>query len=603
LIPPRLIPTPTRVVMGGGWVPTPAGAAEWIAGSPLCGPGPAWLREAVTGGWCGADARDGQAYTLRVRPPPGAGALIEVESPTALGLRHARATIAQLIRQYPARLPTLEVRDRPALATRGVMLDVSRCRIPTMAELRRVAHELAALKCNHLQVYTEHTFAYAGHEDAWRGWDPFTPAEVRELDSLCRSLGIELAANQNCFGHLRHWLELPAYAHLAETHGDWMFDVWPRSGPFSLCPTDPRSLEFVEGLLGRLLPCFSGPLVNIGCDEAYDIAYGRSAQAVRRHGRGRVYAAFVAQVALVARRLGKRPMFWADIALSHPECLSALPDDMIALAWGYEHDAPFERWCHALTDPQRESGPREAWVCPGTSSWRSIGGRRAERRGNIDAAAAAGVACGAPGMLICDWGDSGHWQTWPVAALGLADGLNAAWAGPGPPDLPAISLHVLGDAGWAAGGLAAWLDELGDLDLALRRETMPLSRPGVEGAIRNQSALFADLFKAWHEQRGVGSPHAFDTASGVLDGLREQVDPVLAGVDGSLLAAECRHTLECAAFALHRFGARRGWGDAAGLPSRLAAIESRHRELWLARSRPGGLEQSCAFFRTITTGP
>ena len=160
------------------------------------------------------------------------------------------------------------------------MLDVSRNRVPTTGQLQLASKWLSDMKVNHAQLYTEHTFAYVGHEEVWQGWSPITPEQIRSLASVYDNRGVELAANQNCFGHLASWLRHPKYAHLAETHGDWVFDVWPRSGPFSLCPTDSKSLELVEDMLGQLLPCFTSPLVNIGCDETYDIGFGRSKEEV-----------------------------------------------------------------------------------------------------------------------------------------------------------------------------------------------------------------------------------------------------------------------------------------------------------------------------------
>src|SRR5262245_26105517 len=175
-----------------------------------------------------------EAYSLHL---DARGATLRARSDS--GLAHAERTLDQLRRQYGESCPAMHIEDAPAFATRGVMLDVSRDRIPTIPEFRRIIDLLASLKFNHLQLYTEHTFAYRGHEDAWRGWSPITPDEARELDRYCRTRGIELAANQNCFGHLSHWLRHPRYAPLAETHGDWVFENaherFPRSGPFSLC--------------------------------------------------------------------------------------------------------------------------------------------------------------------------------------------------------------------------------------------------------------------------------------------------------------------------------------------------------------------------------
>jgi hypothetical protein len=527
---------------------------------------------------------------------------VVIEAETLAGERAARATLGQLTRQFGARLPKVEIEDWPAFATRGVMLDVSRCRVPRMDEFAGIVETLAGLKINHLQIYTEHTFAYTGAEEVWRGWSPMTAAEVGRLDAICRDRGIELAANQNCFGHLRNWLESPKYRHLAETHGDWMFDVWPRSGPFSLCPTDPASGRFVEGLLAELMPCFSSGLINIGCDETFDVGWGRSKEAVAARGRAAVYLEFVRTIAGIAERHGKRPMFWADIALSHPECVKDIPENLIALAWGYEPDSPFETWCEQLA-----AAGRETWVCPGTSSWRSITGRTTERHANLATASQAGVRHGVKGMLVTDWGDTGHWQQWPIAIHAIAHGAHTAWTGDAATfDPGAAAVHGLGVPVEAA-GLGAWLERLGDADLGLRRVCLPLSRepkPGEVPVLRNQTALMIDLFKGIEEQRGVGTEWQWYNAHETIQRLTAEFERDLMGLVPSLIADEIVHTLDFAGFAAVRGWCRRLAPEDRPL-SRSELIEwldeltFEHRRLWKIRSRSGGLDQSCAFFAQV----
>ncbi len=527
-------------------------------------------------------------YRLRLaREESGQGQILIAATDEA-GERHAERTVGQLARQYGDVLPCLEIEDQPALSARGVMLDVSRDRVPTGSELRDIVETLAALKINHFQLYTEHTFAYRGHEEAWMGWSPITGEEVRVLDAECEEEGIELAANQNCFGHLASWLRHPKYAHLAETQGEWVFDVWPRSGPFSLCPVDPKSLELVEDLLGQLLPNFTSRLVNIGCDETYDVGFGRSKAEVEERGRAAVYLEFVAKIAAVARRHGKRSMFWADIALSHPECVKDIPEDMIALAWGYEPESPFARWCELLM-----AAGRETWVCPGTSSWRSITGRTEERKGNIDAAVAAGVSHSASGMLLCDWGDTGHHQQWPIALNAIAYGAAKAWNPEAAVDPRAISLHVFGDRSLRISG---WLDELGDADIELRRTCGELSAKG-RVKLPNQSALFIDMLKKWDEQREVGRLEDWVLAAERIERLARKKPKGLE----LQLDDELNHTLAVARFAAARAVGRRRGDEAtrAGLGEQLEAIIAEHRRLWLLRSREGGLEHSCGYYRGI----
>ena len=89
------------------------------------------------------------------------------------------------------------------------MLDVSRNRVPTRTTLARLVEVLDRCRFNQLQLYVEHTFAYAGHEDVWRDASPLTADDLRWLDDRCAEVGIELVANQNCFGHLAPWLAQP----------------------------------------------------------------------------------------------------------------------------------------------------------------------------------------------------------------------------------------------------------------------------------------------------------------------------------------------------------------------------------------------------------
>lgn len=561
------------------------------------------------GGQTGADERSiaGQSYRLRIeRGAGGRGCAVSIVAGSRSGLRYAWATLGQLRRLFPDALPCGEIEDGPAFAVRGAMLDVSRDRVPTMRELLGVVDQLAELKYNHLQLYTEHTFAYAGHESAWQGCGAMTAEEYRRLDAHCAARGIELAANQNCFGHLARWLRLPAYRHLAETHGDWMFDVWPRSGPFSLCPVHAGSIELVRDWLRQITACVGSGLINIGCDETYDVGFGASkAEAARRGGgaRGRVslYVEFVNRIAEEARKLGRRPMFWADIALSRPESMAELDPALIALVWGYEGDAPFARGCVQAAEAPAGAGRREVWVCPGTSSWRSITGRSRERRANLEAAAVQGLANGASGFLACDWGDVGHRQVWPVSLHGLAHAAHAAWAGSAESGFSpeAVGVQMLGDASGRAG---VWLEELGDSDVEARDVAMPLSRPGVSGALRNATALFADLHTAMGDGLVVPA-EPFARAWERLRGLRKALPTGL----GPLVHDELEHAVMVAELAAERAVLRRATGgiradDRGRLADQLAEIERAHRRLWLIRSRAGGLEESAAHYARVRAG-
>lgn len=591
---PLLLPRPKRISLTGGT------ATNYI--------GVEHKRDALPADF---PSKSREAYRLTIAKDHVATAAQE-----DIGFVRAKETFRQVVASYPGPVPCMVVEDWPSFATRGVMLDVSRDRVPTMRSLLTLLGPLAALKINHLQLYTEHTFAYAGHEEAWRGWSPLTPDEVRELDHCCRSYGIELSANQNCFGHLAKWLNHPKYQHLAETTGDWVFqndtESFPRSGPFSLCPTDPRSIDFIKDLLGQLLPCFNSPLVNIGCDETFDVGWGRSKEALKTRGRAAVYFDFVRQIADVVRSHGKRPMFWADIALTHPESIHLIPKDMIGLAWGYEPDAKFGEWCSRL----RDAG-REAWVCPGTSSWRSITGRTTERRANIRRAAREGAANGATGFLITDWGDSGHHQQWPIAFHAIAEAADAAWNADNLDDYDprAASLPIFG----GSLKLAPWLDKLGDADYSMRLRGGRVNPGQSPTHLRNSSVLFCDMHMPDHPaknddeklRQGLSSLPAElweQTAATLHQLAASSFETSPERSDGSAtpdarFAPELSHTLDVARFAAARGLQRRtgkySFKNRKDLADRLRPILAKHRELWLLRSREGGLEDSCSYYQRI----
>ena len=523
------------------------------------------------------NGRGGQQDSL-VRIAPG---LLEVKASSAQGLSYGIETLLQAAAQCGDHLPAGEIADSPDFQVRGVMLDVSRCKVPTMATLLSLVDMFASLKLNHLQLYTEHTFAYTGHEEVWAGASPLTAAEVRLLDAYCRERFIELAPNQNSFGHMTRWLVHPRYRGLAECLDG--FD-WPWGGrssePFSLAPGDPGSIALLEDLYDQLLPCFSSRLFNVGCDETFDVGQGRSRDLCARLGRGRVYLDFLRRIHDLVSRRGRTMMFWGDMIIEHPDLVSELPRDTVALEWGYEAGHPFA-----------EHGVRFAasgvpfWVCPGTSAWNSLAGRTENCLANLRSAVEGGRANGAGGLLVTDWGDNGHWQALPVSFTGFAAAAADSWclaSNRGRDLASGLDMHVYHDR-------AAVMGKLGlDLGNAYRLAGGPL---------HNASHLFQIL----RAPRGSPLPHSVTARS-----LRETRDFVEAAAsrlgearmqrdDASLIRDEFSQTVRLLLLACARgLGEERNTpltGRAGHAPDARRILEEYDR-LWLARNRPGGLDES-----------
>jgi len=557
-----------------------------------------------------------EGYTLELSP---AGAVLVAR--TRVGLDHATRTLTQLLhvagldaqrRQWRA-IPCVSISDWPAFARRGVMLDVSRDRVPRMDRLLELVETLAGWKLNELQLYFEHAFAYREHERVWRGVDPFTPAELRALDAHCRAHGLELVPNQQSFGHLHHWLKHAEYRHLAEVPAGIVHpflgagETTPQ--PFSLCPTDPRSLAFLGDLYDELLPCFTSAEFNVGLDETIDLGPGRSAEACRTKGVGRVYLEFLQQVHGLVSARGKRMQFWADILLHHAELVPEVPKDAVAMLWGYEADHPFERETATLA----EAG-LPFTVCPGTSSWQSLGGRLDNMLANITSAAHWGARRGARGLLVTDWGDRGHLQPPSVSLPGFLVAADQAW---NPDATHAASTPLFGRLGR-------------NVARAFPLEALELARiPGdLPTPLRNASPLSVLLTKFDH-------PFPLPELAGLaLDDLahaRARTEPVLARLTRRLdhLASqpaerarilertraprqlrELRWSAALLRFACDLGTARLTAADGrplsalpastrGALADALAPLIAEHRTLWLESSRPGGLDRSARWLERV----
>ena len=407
-----------------------------------------------------------QGYSLTITENRVFGVAAEPQ-----GIFYAVQTIQQLITINGRELPILRITDWPDFPNRGVMLDVSRDKVPSMDTLFELVDLLASWKINQLQLYTEHTFAYRKHPVVWEEASPVTGEEILTLDAYCRERFVELVPNQNSFGHMHRWLVHEEYRHLSECPEGFDSEWGHFDEPFSLNPGDTGSFELLKELFDELLPHFSSLQFNVGCDETIDVGLGHSKAVVQEKGAGRVYLDFLMKIYREVKARGLTMQFWGDILMNHPELVPELPRDVIVLEWGYEADHPFDQHGEIFA----QSGI-PFYVCPGTSSWNTVGGRTQNALDNLRSAAENGFKHGAIGYLITDWGDRGHWQPLPVSYLGFAYGAGLSWSLDANRELnmPAIlDLYAFQDEAHLAGNMAMDLGRVHEgLNMPLHNSTV-----------------------------------------------------------------------------------------------------------------------------------
>jgi hypothetical protein len=388
----------------------------------------------------------GDAYRLSVTPER---VLLSGAGPA--GLRYAVETLLQLI-DARARIPACDVDDAPDLERRGIMLDVSRGKIPTATTLRGLVDLCVRLKLNVLMLYVEHTFRFRRHPEIGRDASPLTADGLRELDAYAAARHVELIPSLQSLGHMDHILALPAYAPLAESARRW-----------TISPAEPGTYDLLADLYDEFLPNFRSPWFNANCDEPFDLAQGKSAEREAALGPGGVYLEHVRRVRDLARGHGKRTLIWGDVAHAHPERIAELDRDLVLLDWWYEAQHDYERVARFA-----ENGS-DFLVCPGTSSWNCLFPRIENSLENITRYVDSGKRHGALGAIVTDWGDFGHYNLQGNSWFGYAWTAQQAWSGDTEPRAfdRAFSRLLFGDGSGEAARLYRELGAVHDAGFAI----------------------------------------------------------------------------------------------------------------------------------------
>jgi len=528
-----------------------------------------------------------QAYRLRV-----ADGEVDLTADAPIGLHHGLQTMQQLLVVHGDRWPGVEIDDAPDFPVRGLSYDISRGRVPTLAALKSLVDRLASLKVNQLQLYIEHTFAFAFDPAISAGCSPLTADEIRALDAHCAGHRIELVPSLALFGHMGRILSLPCYRHLAEipTDRDWEQMSWvERMRGLTLVATHPESRALIERMVGEVLPLFSSPLVNVCCDETFDLGQGQTRHRAEAEGIGPLYMEHLAFLDRLCCKYGKRVMFWGDIIKKHPECLPRVPRDAIVLDWAYSPDADCES-ASVFIDAGLTT-----FVCPGTSSWnRALNDINAADL-NIRRQAAVGKQLGAAGLVNTDWGDEGNVNlpagSWHPMALGAA----LAWNADGP--TPNIFDRAFG---------RLFLDDdSGDAVAALRNvaaaSAMPRPWPAFCADLREtlpEDTLSDDAVDRWQAESAAAARLFVGRTSG---------DAELAQDYRELATACSLNALFAERFAISRQLVRTDGVDAS-LAARLVRFAEQcdrmtpeYEATWLARSKPSYVHEIIAVFGRLAT--
>lgn len=339
---------------------------------------------------------------------------ITIDAAHPLAVRNAFATLAQLARQAEGLLPLALIEDYPSIPYRGVMLDVSRGKIPNRTKMEEVIQLLASYKYNVLQLYMEDCYILENHPTLSRSNGYYTKAEVQYLDGYCKCYGIELQPNLQCLSHAHGLLRNPGYHNLAESEVSL----------FSFAAGKEEIYSLFTDIFNEVLPWFSSKTLNLDLDEAYDLGTGYSKQAVEKKGGREVFKEHIHKISEIAHKAGATHLqLWGDCLNKYPNLQAELAEDIVFIDWNYN---PLTRFPSL---DNHDAMSHSFWLAPGTSSWNALFPRTQQANANIRNYIQQGFERQVQGVLLTHWGDYGHHQPISFSYHGFARGAEHSFNG------------------------------------------------------------------------------------------------------------------------------------------------------------------------------
>jgi hypothetical protein len=357
----------------------------------------------------GPDSRE--AYSLQVTPK---GA--EIRAASSAGLFYGVQTLLQMVEGSgrEASLPAAEVRDWPALAYRGFMMDFSHGQLLRVQEIERQIDLLARFKANQYYFYSEASIEFEGCElvnpDA-----RYTRDEVRRIIDYARQRHVDVVPCMELYGHMHDLFRVEKFADLG----------LPRYGD-EFDPRNPRVLAVLDDWVAQTAKLFPSPWYHVGFDEPWSL--GKIGVELGKDP-FKAFIEVLRHVAGEAQRHGKRLMFWADINAgastlsNHPELVRELPGGVIAVPWIYEACTNYDSFVQPLAQAEVPTV-----VAPGVWNWNEIFPDYHRSFININGLTAAGKKFKTLGILNTGWTDSAqtiYRQSLPGLALGAVAGWQA----------------------------------------------------------------------------------------------------------------------------------------------------------------------------------
>lgn len=287
--------------------------------------------------------------------------------------------------------------------TLGVMIDMSRNSVMSLDGLKRFLPILKKMGYNTVFLYTEDTYEVEGEPYFGYMRGRYSISEMKEIDALCESLGMEAIPCIQTLAHLKTLMKWGKH---------------PFDGEGVLMVDDERTYELIDRMFATLKKCFKTSKIHIGMDEAFYLGRGRHLDKYGYEPTADMMKRHLKRVCALADKYGYEPMLWSDMFFStitnHTyytgktqlphEWVEALPEKAVPIYWDY-YQTSRQKFEDMLDNHLQLSD--KTWFAGGVWSWTGL---IPHNRFSIRSMKLAIDACKkykTKNIFFCMWGDDG----------------------------------------------------------------------------------------------------------------------------------------------------------------------------------------------------
>lgn len=287
--------------------------------------------------------------------------------------------------------------------TLGVMIDMSRNAVMSVDGLRRFLPILKKMGYKTVFLYTEDTYEVEGEPYFGYMRGRYSMDEMREIDALCQSLGMEAIPCIQTLAHLKTLMKWGKH---------------PFDGEGVLLVDDERVYKLIDRMFATLSKCFTTKKIHIGMDEAHYLGRGKHLDKYGYEPTADIMKRHLDRVCSLAEKYGYEPMMWSDMFFSTitnhtyytgkttipEEWVSALPENVTPIYWDY-YQTKQENFENMLDNHLQLSD--KTWFAGGIWGWT---GMIPHNHFSIRSMKLAIDACRkykTKNIFFCMWGDDG----------------------------------------------------------------------------------------------------------------------------------------------------------------------------------------------------